>query len=275
MLFMRNFLLLVFLLILIFPASAQKNLSNLPKVYTYVEKPASYPSDRRAAPSYMAREALFTYIAQNFADKEALATVTEYSTALYTLTINPAGTLEEITVKKGISPAIDQEFIRVLKSIPAWVPAEHDGRAVHSIMNIPLVIHPYHPDYTKRQIQEYKYFFTMEEMPTFKGGSEALIKALQHNFKNIPQPLIKDPGKPLILQLVINSDGKPLQGETKVFNGHNLATNELLALAAENLPAFNPAKHNGLNPIARYSLPIGFNEKGEIVWVHSPPKEQH
>ncbi|WP_157600505.1 hypothetical protein [Rufibacter sp. DG15C] len=284
---MRYLLLLSFLVLGHLPASAQTApvkrkptpkqqapvKQQSPKVYTYVEQPASFLTEGGVpALEAKAREALYAYLADNFKDKEALAAIPEYTTALFTLTINPAGELVEVKTLKSISPAIDQEFIRVFKSVPAWVPAEHNGVKVHSILNVPVKVYPSSYDKNFKQIQEYQYYVAVEHMPSYKGGAEELLKALQLRFKNIPRPLVKDPAKPLILAFNLNTDGTVLKGNTKIFNGHSRKTNELLASLVEKLPAFHPGIQGEREVIMHVAIPVGVDDKGNIAWVYSPPK---
>ncbi|AMM50273.1 hypothetical protein TH61_02485 [Rufibacter sp. DG15C] len=238
-----------------------------------MEQPASFLTEGGVpALEAKAREALYAYLADNFKDKEALAAIPEYTTALFTLTINPAGELVEVKTLKSISPAIDQEFIRVFKSVPAWVPAEHNGVKVHSILNVPVKVYPSSYDKNFKQIQEYQYYVAVEHMPSYKGGAEELLKALQLRFKNIPRPLVKDPAKPLILAFNLNTDGTVLKGNTKIFNGHSRKTNELLASLVEKLPAFHPGIQGEREVIMHVAIPVGVDDKGNIAWVYSPPK---
>jgi hypothetical protein len=285
---MRHLLLLLFLIIGHLQVSAQTApvkrkppikqkapvKQSSPRVYSYVEQPASFLIEDGAPGSEAkAREAMYTYIADNFSDKEALAAVTEYNTALFTLTINPAGELVEVKTLKSISPAMDQEFIRIFKSMPNWVPAQHNGVKVHSILNVPIKVYPRSYDARFKQIQEYQYYVAVEQMPSYKGGAEELLKALQIRFKNIPKPLVKDPTKPLILAFNLNTDGTILKGNTKIFNGHNVKTNELLASLMEKLPAFHPGIQGEREVIMHVAIPVGFDDKGNIAWVYSPPKK--
>lgn len=45
-------------------------------------------------------------------------------------TVNPDGTIGAIKIVRMIDPDLEQEAIRIIKKMPAWIPAEKDGQAV-------------------------------------------------------------------------------------------------------------------------------------------------
>lgn len=47
-----------------------------------------------------------------------------------TFTVNPDGTIGSIKVVRMVDPDLEQEAIRVVKKMPAWIPAEKDGAAI-------------------------------------------------------------------------------------------------------------------------------------------------
>ena len=49
------------------------------------------------------------------------------------------GDISDIQLLKGISPTCDKEAIRVLKSMPKWVPGKNNGVAVPVYFTMPIV----------------------------------------------------------------------------------------------------------------------------------------
>ncbi len=45
-------------------------------------------------------------------------------------TVNPDGTIWAIKIVRMIDPDLEQEAIRIVKKMPAWIPAEKDGQPV-------------------------------------------------------------------------------------------------------------------------------------------------
>ena len=61
------------------------------------------------------------------------------------------GTLQDVTVIKGIGSGCDEEAIRVLKLSPRWEPAKQRGKAVKQRIVLPIVfkLHRNSGDYSK------------------------------------------------------------------------------------------------------------------------------
>ena len=51
---------------------------------------------------------------------------------------NKQGAIEKVRVLKGISPEIDAEAIRLVASMPSWLPGKVDGQAVDCFYNLPI-----------------------------------------------------------------------------------------------------------------------------------------
>ena len=54
-------------------------------------------------------------------------------------TVNEDGSLSDIKVMRSLTPALDEEAIRVVKSMPKWNPAKQNGKAVKSKYTVPVV----------------------------------------------------------------------------------------------------------------------------------------
>jgi protein TonB len=48
------------------------------------------------------------------------------------------GSVSEITIDRGVSAEIDEEVKRLMQIMPAWKPAELDGRLVRSGFRLPV-----------------------------------------------------------------------------------------------------------------------------------------
>lgn len=60
-------------------------------------------------------------------------------TVLVSFLINEAGKAEKIKITRSVSPAIDQEAIRLIRGMPAWNPADVNGKPVISRLNLPVI----------------------------------------------------------------------------------------------------------------------------------------
>ena len=53
-------------------------------------------------------------------------------------TVNEDGSLSDIKVMRSITPKLDKEAIRVVKSMPKWNPAKQNGKAVKTKYTVPV-----------------------------------------------------------------------------------------------------------------------------------------
>ena len=56
-----------------------------------------------------------------------------------TFVVAKDGAVEKVRVAWGISPALDNEAIRVVSSMPNWIPGKQNGRNVPVFFTIPIV----------------------------------------------------------------------------------------------------------------------------------------
>ena len=94
-----------------------------------IEEMASFPGGSVA---------LMQYIAQNLRYPNIQGDCNIQGRVIVGFTINEDGILSDIKVMKSISPAFDEEAIRVVKSMPKWKPAKLNGKAVKSKYTIPV-----------------------------------------------------------------------------------------------------------------------------------------
>jgi protein TonB len=52
--------------------------------------------------------------------------------------VEASGELTNFEVLKGITPAINDEAMRVCKAMPDWIPGKVDDKCVRSIINLPI-----------------------------------------------------------------------------------------------------------------------------------------
>lgn len=62
----------------------------------------------------------------------------EQGTVYVKFVVNKDGSIEQVSVRKGISDALDKEAMRVVKAMPKWTPGESSGRPVRVNFTIPI-----------------------------------------------------------------------------------------------------------------------------------------
>jgi protein TonB len=62
----------------------------------------------------------------------------EQGTVYVKFVVNKDGSIEQVSVRKGVSDALDKEAMRVVKAMPKWTPGESSGRPVRVNFTIPI-----------------------------------------------------------------------------------------------------------------------------------------
>ena len=57
---------------------------------------------------------------------------------ILTFTVERDGSLTDIEVAKSVSPSLDKEAVRIVKSMPRWIPGRQDGKKVRVKYTLPI-----------------------------------------------------------------------------------------------------------------------------------------
>ena len=108
----------------------------------------------------------------------------------------------------------------------------------------------------EEEVVEEQIFSIVEEMPSFPGGDEALLKYLG---KNIKYPAIaKDAGIQGTVYVTFVVDERGDVKDVKVLRSIGGGTDEEAIRVVENMPRWKPGKQRGKAVKVQYNLPIRF-----------------
>lgn len=62
----------------------------------------------------------------------------EQGKVIVVFVVSETGEIREVSVKKGVSPSLDKEAVRVVKSMPAWTPGKNGGKNVACYYALPV-----------------------------------------------------------------------------------------------------------------------------------------
>lgn len=99
------------------------------KTFDVVEKMPSYPGGNGA---------LQKWIAANIAYPAASAENVVEGRVIVAFVVDVDGSVTDVRIARGIDPALDQEALRVVKSMPKWIPGMQDGKPVRVKFNVPV-----------------------------------------------------------------------------------------------------------------------------------------
>lgn len=81
---------------------------------------------------------MFKYLASNIKYPEAAANADHQGRSVVQFTVKTDGSLSDFEIIQSSYPELDAEAIRVIASMPAWTPAQADGKAVASFYTLPV-----------------------------------------------------------------------------------------------------------------------------------------
>jgi TonB family protein len=110
------------------------NKSRLPmspddKIYDFVAEKPVFPGGEKA---------LFEYIGSNIRYPEAARTARKEGRVIVKFVVLKDGTVADVNVEKGLGQGFDEEALRVINSMPNWVPGKNNGEPVNVSYTLPI-----------------------------------------------------------------------------------------------------------------------------------------
>lgn len=130
------FLSLMFLSTIIVSAQveADANVTNIDnndeQIYEKPDKIAQFPGGM---------DAYVTWMSANFHYPEKAIRNNVEGRVVLSFVVNKQGRIKDIKVLHSLSPECDKEAIRMVKAMPRWFAAEHQGRKVNCRYTMPVV----------------------------------------------------------------------------------------------------------------------------------------
>jgi len=98
-------------------------------VYMMIEKMPQYPGGEKALLDYISQNMKYPLEAQQKGIQGKI---------LIRFVVNKVGKVERAEVVRGLEPSIDKEGLRVINSLPNWIPGEQKGEKVSVYYTIPI-----------------------------------------------------------------------------------------------------------------------------------------
>lgn len=95
-------------------------------VYMVVEKQPEFPGGKFERSKF-------------FAQNLSIPKTAKKSRWIYvSFIVNTDGSLQDVVIKKGVSPEYDQEVLRVAQSMPNWIPGSQSGKLIRVRYILPV-----------------------------------------------------------------------------------------------------------------------------------------
>lgn len=99
------------------------------KVFDVVEVMPSFPGGQSALFEYLSKNIKYPVVAEENGVQGRV---------IVTFVVERNGSITDVQVAKSVDPSLDKEAVRVIKSMPHWIPGKQNGSAVRVKFTVPV-----------------------------------------------------------------------------------------------------------------------------------------
>ena len=184
--------------------------------------------------------------------------------------VNKDGSISNDSVVRSVDPLLDAEALRVVRSMPNWIPGKQRGKEVRVRFTLPVSFRLSGGSTDKAQesakvaqtenaSSRDEIFQVVEEMPEYPGGMSELMKYFSTNMRYPKEAQSKGIQGRVIVQFVVEKDGSITDAKVMKPVDPQLDAEALRAVNA--MPKWTPGKQRGKAVRVRYTLPVMFHLK--------------
>ena len=85
---------------------------------------------------------MYKWLADNVKYPAEAASEEAWGKVIVDFVITKTGAIHKVRVARSLHPALDQEAVRVVKSMPAWTPGKQNGQPVNVSYTLPITFRP-------------------------------------------------------------------------------------------------------------------------------------
>jgi len=182
-------------------------------------------------------------------------------TVMVKFIVTKAGDIKDATVIRGISESQDKEAIRVVNSMPKWIPGKQKGIPVDVFYVLPIryVLEAggikSKPN-TTSPAQGDGPFTVVEQMPEFEGGQSALSKYISDNLKYPKDASEKGIQGMVVVRFIVTKTGDIK--DATVIRGISESQDKEALRVVNSMPKWKPGKQKGVPVDVWYTIPFRF-----------------
>lgn len=100
------------------------------KVFDMVEQMPTFPGGQTELMAYLGKNIKYPTIAQENGTQGRV---------IIQFVVERDGTISDVHVARGVDPYLDKEAVRVVQSMPKWIPGKQNGKAVRVKFTVPVM----------------------------------------------------------------------------------------------------------------------------------------
>lgn len=210
-------------------------------IFEQFNQPPIFPGGESAMKAYLAANIQYP--------QEALEKKIEGRVVLQVV-VQKDGSITNVNVIRSTDPQLDNEAVRVVKSMPRWIPGKLKERNVRVKCFIPVSFK------LKSNSSKEDVFEQVDQQPVFPGGESAMLSYLVSKIRYPREAYENKIEGRVLVSFIVEKDGSI----TNAYAIQSVAPqldHESVCLIMS-MPKWIPGKHNGRNVRVRYQLPVNF-----------------
>ncbi len=170
--------------------------------------------------------------------------------------IEKDGSVSTVEILRGVDVSLDKEAIRVVKTMPKWIPGKEKGQSVRCSYQMPINFRLSKPTASKVKelVDDDEIFAVVEVAPVFPAGNVSAWVA-----KNIKYPVVAQKagieGR-VYVKFVVEKDGSV--SNIKIMRGVDPSLDREAVRVVKSMPKWTPGKQRGKAVRVSFDMPINF-----------------
>ena len=230
------------------------------EVYEVVEKMPEFPDGGMPG--------LMKYLSANIRYPEAAHKDGTQGRVTVQFVVGKDGSIGNVSILRGVDPALDAEAIRVISGMPKWKPGTQKGEPVNVKYTVPvmfrltpepvekidemIVVGYRNPDApVTGEVYE-----TVDKMPEFPGGMTGLMQHLSKNIRYPAEAHTNNIQGRVVVSVIINTEGKVTNA--KIVQGVAPSLDAEALRVTGTMPDWIPGTKDGKPVNVKYTFPVVF-----------------
>ena len=183
------------------------------------------------------------------------------------------GTISDAEVIRSVNPALDEEALRVINSMPVWTPGKQRGKAVNVKYTVPVTFRlsggKKKPSsrIAQKQVKGIdtsgRIFSVVQQMPEFPGGQTQLLKYLATRIKYPVEAQENGIQGRVSCSFVVDTDGT--LKDIKVLRGVDPSLDREAVRVIREMPKWSPGVQNDMAVAVKYTVPVTFRLEKPVM----------
>lgn len=230
------------------------------EVFEVVEKMPRFPNGGMPG--------LMQYLGKNIRYPEAAHKAGTQGRVTVQFVVAKDGSIGNVSVLRGVDPALDAEAIRVISSMPNWEPGMQKGKPVNVKFTVPVMFRLMPEPVDKideMMVVGYRnseapvigeVYDVVEKMPEFPGGMTGLMQHLSKNIRYPAEAHANNIQGRVVVSVIINTEGKVTNA--KIVQGVAPSLDAEALRVTGTMPDWIPGTKDGKPVNVKYTFPVMF-----------------